>query len=265
MKEMISIQSAGFTLCTSGNVQRIVAGRICTHSKGTLMLLSPAVPLVELSRSEDFAETTIVETIEHLSSIVMPHVSQLIDAGYMSHPFITVSDEVIDYFVLKADEINKKEVQYNNALPQHREIIEKILILKKEELLMEMLLVMLDQAPSLPQHPSRQELIASAFLLSLGREYVTHRNVAYYASNAGLSPRHFSLLVKEQTGRTPMEWIIFITISHAKRLLLKPDIQIKTVADALGFPEQFTFRKYFKKHTGLSPTEYRKRFAGGDL
>jgi AraC-like DNA-binding protein len=30
------------------------------------------------------------------------------------------------------------------------------------------------------------------------------------------------------------------------------------VADELGFPEQFTFRKYFKTHTGMSPTEFRK-------
>ena len=33
----------------------------------------------------------------------------------------------------------------------------------------------------------------------------------------------------------------------------------QAVADCLGFPEQFTFRKYFKTHTGISPTEYRKR------
>ena len=37
-----------------------------------------------------------------------------------------------------------------------------------------------------------------------------------------------------------------------------PGIQVKDVADSLGFPEQFTFRKYFKTHTGMSPTEFRK-------
>ncbi|MBO7573165.1 MAG: AraC family transcriptional regulator, partial [Bacteroidales bacterium] len=30
-------------------------------------------------------------------------------------------------------------------------------------------------------------------------------------------------------------------------------------ADELGFPEQFTFRKYFKTHTGISPSEYQTR------
>ena len=56
-----------------------------------------------------------------------------------------------------------------------------------------------------------------------------------------------------------MEWIIIVTITHAKRLLSQPGVQVKEVADQLGFPEQFTFRKYFKVHTGMSPTEYLNR------
>jgi AraC-like DNA-binding protein len=51
--------------------------------------------------------------------------------------------------------------------------------------------------------------------------------VQYYADKQGLSPRHFADIVKQ-------------------------------VADELGFPEQFTFRKYFKSHTGQSPTEYQQ-------
>ena len=43
-----------------------------------------------------------------------------------------------------------------------------------------------------------------------------------------------------------------------KYLLRQPDILVKQVADELGFPEQFTFRKYFKSHTGQYPTEYQQ-------
>jgi len=35
---------------------------------------------------------------------------------------------------------------------------------------------------------------------------------------------------------------------------------VKQVAEELGFPEQFTFRKYFKTHTGISPREYQKMY-----
>jgi AraC-like DNA-binding protein len=55
-----------------------------------------------------------------------------------------------------------------------------------------------------------------------------------------------------------MEWINMVTINQAKNLLRQPDTQVKDVAAQLGFPEQFTFRKYFKTHTGMSPTEYQR-------
>ena len=50
-----------------------------------------------------------------------------------------------------------------------------------------------------------------------------------------------------------------VTINHAKNLLRQPNVLIKQVADELGFPEQFTFRKYFKQHTGMSPRAFRER------
>ena len=65
--------------------------------------------------------------------------------------------------------------------------------------------------------------------------------------------------MKQETGYTPMEWINMVTINHAKNLLRQPNVLIKQVADELGFPEQFTFRKYFKQHTGMSPRAFRER------
>ncbi|MBO7124999.1 MAG: helix-turn-helix transcriptional regulator, partial [Bacteroidales bacterium] len=83
-----------------------------------------------------------------------------------------------------------------------------------------------------------------------------HRTVNFYAGKQGLTPRHFADIVKQESGYTPMEWINMVTINQAKNLLRQPNILVKQVADELGFPEQFTFRKYFKVHTGMSPSEF---------
>lgn len=69
----------------------------------------------------------------------------------------------------------------------------------------------------------------------------------------------FSTLVQQHSGRTPKQWIHLFTIGQAKHLLLQSNLQVKEIADRLGFPEQFTFRKYFKTHTGMSPSECRRR------
>ena len=46
-----------------------------------------------------------------------------------------------------------------------------------------------------------------------------------------------------------MQWIHTFTISRAKHLLRKSDLQVKEAADGMGFPDQFSFRRYFKTHT----------------
>ena len=107
--------------------------------------------------------------------------------------------------------------------------------------------------------PSNKRQVLITFLLALNQEYKQHRAVQYYAAKQGLSPRHFADIVKQESGYTPMEWINMVTINQAKHLLRQPNMLVKQVADELGFPEQFTFRKYFKTNTGISPTEYSKK------
>ena len=62
--------------------------------------------------------------------------------------------------------------------------------------------------------------------------------------------------------RSSSQWIISYTISQAKRLLSQTELSVKEIAEKLGFSEQFTFRKYFKTHSGMSPTDFRTKNIG---
>lgn len=106
--------------------------------------------------------------------------------------------------------------------------------------------------------PSRDEQLFVDFMRSLSLHYADRFNVADYAAEACLTVRHFSSLIQQYSGQAPKQWIHSFTINQAKHLLMQPGMQVKEVADRLGFPEQFTFRKYFKTHTGVSPTAYRE-------
>ena len=86
--------------------------------------------------------------------------------------------------------------------------------------------------------------------------------VTEYTDEASLSVRHFSTLIHQYSGRTPMQWILTFTIVQAKSFLRQQDLQVKEIAERLGFPKQFTFRKYFKTHAGMSPTDYQKESVG---
>ena len=66
-----------------------------------------------------------------------------------------------------------------------------------------------------------------------------HRDVQFYADLFCLSPKHFSSVVKQA-------------------LTYEPETSIQAIADRFGFSEQASFARYFKKHTGVTPTEYRE-------
>ena len=103
----------------------------------------------------------------------------------------------------------------------------------------------------------KNEAIAYKFIYSLHLHVKTERSVNFYTNEANLSSSHFTRIVKDKTGKTPSEWIADMTIVNAKLLLEQSGMSIKEIAAELNFPEQFTFRKFFKLHVGIPPKEYR--------
>ncbi|MBD5231344.1 MAG: AraC family transcriptional regulator [Bacteroidales bacterium] len=104
---------------------------------------------------------------------------------------------------------------------------------------------------------SRKEEIAARFILSVTENFRRERQVAYYAKQLCITPKHLSTVVRETTGRTAGEWIDSYVIMEAKMLLRTTDLTIQEITTRLNFTNQSFFGKYFKHHTGQSPTAFR--------
>ncbi len=76
---------------------------------------------------------------------------------------------------------------------------------------------------------------------------------------AGLSPSHFSHLVREQLNSSFTELLARYRVDHAARLLTRTTTSIAEIALACGFADQSYFTKVFKKRTGQTPLAYRRR------
>ncbi len=105
---------------------------------------------------------------------------------------------------------------------------------------------------------SRKEEIFEKFLRLLFEHCKEQHVVTFYADKLFITPQYLSLILKEQTGRSANKWIDDALIVEAKILLKAPQTTVQEVADALHFSDQSTFGKFFKKHMGISPMEYRK-------
>ena len=104
-----------------------------------------------------------------------------------------------------------------------------------------------------------EKRVSTLFSNDLAQYFRDHRDVGFYAAKVCLTPKHFSTVIRQETGHTAAWWIHRQVVSEAKNLLtMRPDLNIQAVADQLGFADQATFSRYFRRETGLSPTEFRE-------
>lgn len=250
-------QKVGVSLCTSGWAKRIIGSRICLVEKGFATVLSPLLPAMDVERSEDYEECVVVEDMERVSAETAPFFSKIMPFVSNSTPYLKLDEDKQDYVVKAARRIAERE-----ALRPETEIFcqmnEHLAALQRLQLILEFLYDYASAAKPLAGKPSRGEQLFVDFMKSLALHYADRRTVTDYAAEACLTVRHFSTLIQQYSGQTPKHWIHIFTINQAKHLLMQPGMQVKEVADRLGFTEQFTFRKYFKTHTGVSPTDYRE-------
>ena len=83
--------------------------------------------------------------------------------------------------------------------------------------------------------------------------------VKYFAERCFLSPNYFGDLIKRETGRTPQDYIQGRIIDMAKDMLLGTRQTVNEISFRLGFQYSQHFNRYFKRGTGLTPTEYRRQ------
>ncbi|RXZ83003.1 helix-turn-helix domain-containing protein [Paenibacillaceae bacterium] len=82
------------------------------------------------------------------------------------------------------------------------------------------------------------------------------------------SPRHLSTKFKEQTGASPIDYLIRLRLDYAKELLLDTNASLRDIAIEVGYTDVYYFSRVFKKHIGLSPAHFknveRQRHASED-
>ena len=104
----------------------------------------------------------------------------------------------------------------------------------------------------------RLKQLFDRFIQLVTEYHDSERGMAFYADKLCLTPKYLSKLVKQASGRSAPDWIDAFVILEAKNMLKYSDVPIKEIVYKLHFPNQSVFYKFFKTHTGMTPSEYRK-------
>ena len=105
----------------------------------------------------------------------------------------------------------------------------------------------------------RCEVIFDEFMNLLEEHCRRERNVSFYAEQLNITPKYFSSAIKQVSGKTAARWIDDAVIMEAKNMLKFSGMSIQEIAYRLNFSTQSFFGKYFKQHTGVSPSRYKHR------
>ncbi|MBQ8867312.1 MAG: helix-turn-helix transcriptional regulator [Bacteroidaceae bacterium] len=258
--EILNTQGrAGIYMCVKGEAQLLINGKLFLFERGFISAISPLLHIQILSRSNDCEFLIVTEKVEHVFPTGRKFMDIILEMRRYNDVVFRADEEFIRFVTRRCQRIDEKRTVLEHSTDEReKRLYASMVYLLVQELAVEVLALAHSRAKVKPVEVDKNTAIAFQFICSVNMNPTHNRSVAFYAEEAGLSVGHFTRIVKGCTQKTPTEWIIFFTITMAKNLLENSKMSIKEIASELHFPEQFTFRKYFKQHAGVSPKQYRQ-------
>lgn len=104
---------------------------------------------------------------------------------------------------------------------------------------------------------TRQADLFQRFVALVHEHCTEQREVAFYADRLCISTRYLSTIIRSAAHSTAKEFIDRSVVLEIKMLLGSTELSVQEIAYRLHFPDQSYLGRFFKKHTGVSPTEFR--------
>ncbi|MBR7133758.1 MAG: helix-turn-helix transcriptional regulator [Clostridia bacterium] len=110
-----------------------------------------------------------------------------------------------------------------------------------------------DIRPSLNSYAVFEKLIDHIHI-----NFSTKIDLDAFASQNNISTHRLNQIFRQQTGITPLKYKLQLQLNEAKWLLASSTLNITEIAEVVGFSDPFYFSNTFKKHFGMSPSQFKK-------
>ena len=165
----------------------------------------------------------------------------------LKNPVVDVNQQLMLHYLALLD----AEVNLPACTIQQR-IVQGLLV----TLLMNAERTICDEAEALPTRFDRP--VRCQFSNDVEQYFRTQHSVVFYCQKLGMTDKQLKKIIKKNIGKSPKEYIDDRLILEAKRLLCYNDVSVKEIAYDLGFSDDSNFYKFFFKHTGFTPLNFRK-------
>lgn len=247
------IEGGAFLFCRSGSAQASVNQYQGEVRRNTMVLLLPGSILLLTDRTEDFRVTFCAFSRDLFAEAAFrldPSFFRTLGERPISYPPARVVEGAAIWFQMAAYTYRDRNNVFRNTIIKNR--LQNVLLESYDKMQR-----FAARQPRTPEVTTRQTDLFQRFV-ALVHEYCSQeREVAFYADKLCISIRYLSTIVRSVARSSAKEFIDRAVILEIKMMLQSTDLSVQEIAYRLRFPDQSYLGRFFKKHTGESPTEYR--------
>lgn len=236
-----------FIIVLQGEAFVEIDGKHYTLRKGILVCLTPGHLLLKLSHSHDFLCEHLLFEYDFLSDFPLLLKADVSDKmGALPCLLLELENFSLltRYYELISDRYHDKHCQ--------TEVIKGLLF----SFILEVSHIYSGQKVDVSL--SRKHELTDGFFRLLHQYYKEERAASFYAGQLCITDKHLLRTVKEVTDNTFYFWVSDFIIKEAKLLLKSTEKSVTEIAEKLKFPNSSFFARFFKKHTGMSPLQFRR-------
>ncbi len=241
-----------FALCIRGRVKAVINLIQYNIGSGTVLAI-PANSFIQILKvSEDIEMRAILFSLPLIHEIHLD--KPTVDKFYIinERPLLPLPEKIFSIYIDTFSLLSRvrKDVPFLFSRATLKSILETLLQgfteLGERKALLQV-------AP-----PDKQSVIFRKFIRLVQEYHAQEHQVQFYAAKMGIKPTQLCHIVKKKSeGQTAMEIINNILILDARTLLRTTSTPAKDIALNLGFNNASFFSKFFKKHVGMTPQEFR--------
>jgi AraC family transcriptional activator of pobA len=239
-------------LCLRGEVDVECGLERFRHSAETIHFNFPGQLFSLENKTDDMFAYYALFTQEFIEEVLPATRIQLAYPflDYAGVPFFQLSSEeaqeIEEIFLEMNDELQLNVPDRNRAI----KLLLAMLLLKAKRSYVRQELTML-------YHNPKASSLVVRFKKLVAQHFLTIRSVSDYASKLAVSPKHLSKIIKHESGKNPSDFIDEMLLMEVKCMLRYTDLSVAEISYQLEFADPSHLTKFFKKHTEMTPLQYR--------
>ena len=241
-------------ICHSGFSRVLYDMREVVFRSNEVAMILPNHIIHPIECSPDYSITVIIHSIAFEQEMTRERMTHDRNKFHASPSCMLTDEEMAQY--MKAVEL----LEIISETPVSRYPHRHDMLLAQTDIMTDMLDACRRDMDQDAKPIDRNRSIFNVFCNQVAIHYREEHEVAFYAENAHLTTRHFSVIIKEVIGLSASDFIEQYLATRAKNLLSsRPDLSVQQISDHLGYADSSSFCRFFKRATGLSPRYFREQ------